>query len=317
MKLVNLEGYAANPGDLSWNAFKKYGDLTVYERTAPEDITKRAKDADILFVNKSKITAEMLDEMPKLKYIGIQATGYNIIDCDAARKRGITVTNVPAYSTTAVAQLVFAFILQITNKVNSYSSAVHNLEWCNSPDFCCIKEPTYELDNKTIGIIGFGSIGQRVSNIAHSFGMKVLVNTPHPKPDKFKDVEFVSLDELLRNSDVITCHCPLTDKTSGLIDKTALSKMKKSAIFINTSRGQVINEQALADALNNDMIAAAGIDVMTTEPPREDNPLLRAKNCFITPHIAWAGFETRQRLLKILEENLKAFLDGHPQNVVN
>lgn len=316
MKIVNLDGYTTNPGDLSWKNFEQYGDFTVYERTAPEQIIDRAKDADCLIINKSMITAEMLDCMPNLKYVGLQSTGYNVIDCKAARERGITVSNIPAYSTNAVAQLVFSLILQFTNKVGIHSDAVHSGEWTNCPDFCFWKAPLTELDSKTIGIIGFGSIGQRVKNIAKAFGMKVLVNTPHPN-SKFDDVEFVDFETLLKNSDIVTCHCPLTPKTENLIDKQALKLMKKSAILINTSRGPVVDDKALAWALNNDMIQGAGLDVLKVEPPAADNPLLTAKNCIITPHIAWAAYETRERLLTILESNLKAFMDGKPQNVVN
>lgn len=317
MKIVNLDGYTTNPGDQSWEWLAKYGEYTIYDRTGPDEIIDRAKGADILIINKSVITAQMLDKMPNLKYVGLQSTGYNVIDCKAARERGITVSNIPAYSTNAVAQLVFAFILQITNKVTLHSDSVHNGEWCSCPDFCYWKAPLSELDGKAIGIIGFGSIGQRVSNIAKAFGMKVIVYTPHPKPEKFTDVEFADLDTLFKNSDIITCHCPLTPATEKIINADALSKMKKSAILINTSRGPVVDEQALADALNNEEIQAAGLDVLKVEPPTPDNPLLTARNCYITPHIAWAAYETRARLLTILEENLKAFIDGKPQNVVN
>lgn len=318
MKIVNLDGYTTNPGDLSWEQFKKYGDLTVYDRTPPELVIERAKDAEILIVNKTPIDADLLKQLPKLKYIGLQSTGYNIVDCKTARELGVTVCNIPAYSTSAVAQLVFAFILQVANQVTLHSDAVHNGEWCACPDFCFWKTPLTELDGKTIGIIGFGSIGNRVAKIAEAFGMNVLIYTPNEKPlDGLATAKFVDFDTLLADSDVITCHCPLTDKTQGLINKEALSKMKKSAIFINTSRGPVIDDQALADALNNGEIAAAGLDVLQVEPPKADNPLLTAKNCYITPHIAWAAYETRARLMTILEENLKAFLDGKPQNVVN
>lgn len=317
MKIVNLDGYTTNPGDLSWDWLEKYGDYTIYDRTAQDEVIERSKDADILIINKTVITADMLDQMPKLKYIGLQSTGYNVVDCKAARERNIVVSNIPAYSTNAVAQLVFSFILQTTNKVSLHSNAVFDGEWCKCPDFCFWKAPLYELDGKTIGIIGFGSIGQRVSVIAKAFGMNVLAYTPHPKPDLFKDVRFVELDALLTESDFITCHCPLTPKTENLINKETLSKMKSSAVLINTSRGPVINDYDLAEALNNNKIQAAGLDVLTVEPPSDDNPLFKAKNCYITPHIAWAAYETRARLLTILEENLKAFIDGKPQNVVN
>lgn len=319
MKIVNLDGVTTNPGDLSWEGIEKLGDYTVYDRTAPSQIVERAKGADILIVNKTVITKEILDALtPELKYIGLQSTGYNVVDCAYARSLGITVCNIPAYSTKAVAQLVFAFILQITNEVALHSEAVKNGEWCRCPDFCFWKKPLTELDGKTIGIIGFGSIGQRVAKLAEAFDMKVLAYAPRPK-DKGEliTVKFVDLDNLLKNSDIITCHCPLTDETKGMINADNIAKMKKSAIFINTSRGPVVDEQALADALNNDKIKAACLDVLETEPALESNPLLKAKNCYITPHIAWAAQETRARLLKILEENIIAYLNGKPQNVVN
>ena len=317
MKIVNLDGYTTNPGDLSWECFRKYGDIVVYDRTQPNEIVERAKDADVLFVNKCIITDEIMGKLPNLKYIGLQSTGYNVVDCEAAKKRGIVVSNIPAYSTNAVAQLVFALILQITNKVSLHSNAVHNGEWSDCPDFCFWKSPLTELDSKTIGIVGFGSIGQRVSSIAKAFGMKILVYTPHPKPEIFTDVQFCDFEYLCKNSDVITCHCPLTPSTENLINKSAISLMKESAIVINTSRGPVVNDEDLANALNNGDIQGAGLDVLSIEPPKSSNPLLTAKNCIITPHIAWAAYETRKRLLTILEENLKAFIDGNPQNVVN
>ena len=317
MKIVNLDGYTTNPGDLSWDRFKKHGDFTVYERTKPQEIIERAKDADCLIINKSVITEDILSQLPKLKYVGLQSTGHNIIDKKAAAQRGIVVSNIPAYSTNEVAQHVFALILEITNKTALYSNAVHSGKWSSSPDFCFYLEPLEEINNKTMGIIGFGSIGKRVMNIAKAFGMKVLVNTPHPDSAKYNDVEFCSLDKLLSESDIVTCHCPLNEQTEKLINKETISKMKKTAIFINTSRGQVVDDEALAYALNNGDIKAAGLDVLSDEPPSEDNPLLRAKNCIITPHISWAATQTRARLLDILEANLKAFLDGKPQNVVN
>lgn len=319
MKIVNLDGHTTNPGDLSWDGIKRLGDYTVYERTAQSQVVERAKGADILIINKTVITKEILDALsPELKFIGLQSTGYNVVDCEYARKLGITVSNIPAYSTKAVAQLVFAFILQLTNEVALHSEAVKNGEWCTCPDFCFWKKPLTELDGKVIGIIGFGSIGQRVAKLAEAFDMKVLAYAPRPKDKgELKTVEFVDLDTLLKNSDIITCHCPLTNETKGMINAENIAKMKKSAVFINTSRGPVVDEQALADALNNEKIKAACLDVLETEPALESNPLLKAKNCYITPHIAWAAQETRARLLKILEENIVAYLNGKPQNVVN
>lgn len=319
MKIVNLDGCTTNPGDLSWEGIERLGDYVVYDRTAPNEIVKRAKGAQILIINKTVIDKEILDALsPQLKMIALQSTGYNVVDCEYARKLDITVCNIPSYSTSAVAQLVFAFILQITNEVALHSSAVADGEWCTCKDFCFWKKPLTELDGKTIGIIGFGSIGQKVAQIAEAFGMDVLAYTPHPKSiDGYKTLKFTDMDTLLSKSDIITCHCPLTPGTEGLINSENIAKMKKTAIFINTSRGPVVDENALAYALNNDLIAAAGVDVLKVEPPKSDNPLLSAKNCFITPHIAWAAKETRERLLKILEENISSFLNGIPQNVVN
>lgn len=319
MKIVNLDGYTTNPGDLSWDGIKRFGDYTVYDRTPADKVIERAKGANILIINKTVVTREILDALsPELEYIGLQSTGYNVVDCDYARKLGITVCNIPAYSTKAVAQLVFAFILQVTNEVALHSNAVKNGEWCTCPDFCFWKTPLTELDSKIIGIIGFGSIGRRVAKLAEAFDMKVLAYAPRPKDKgELKTVEFVDLDTLLKNSDIITCHCPLTEETKGMINAENISKMKKSAIFINTSRGPVVDEKALADALNSEKIKAACLDVLETEPALESNPLLKAKNCYITPHIAWAAHETRARLLKILEENIEAYLCGKPQNVVN
>lgn len=319
MKIVNLDGYTTNPGDQSWDSFRQYGDLTVYERTAPEEVLLRAKGANILIINKTVLNRAMLKELkPELEYIGLQSTGYNVVDCEAARELGITVSNIPAYSTNAVAQLVFAMILEFTNKVTLHSQAVHNGEWCTCPDFCFWKAPLAELDGKTIGIIGFGAIGRRVAEIAEVFGMQVLAYAPHPKEvGSLMHTKFTDIDTILRESDFVTCHCPLTPETNGLMDEKAFAKMKKSAIFINTSRGPVVCEQALAEALNQGTIAGAGLDVLETEPANPSNPLLTAKNCLITPHIAWAAYETRKRLLDILEDNLKAYLNGTPQNVVN
>lgn len=318
MKIVNLDGYTTNPGDLSWDGIKRFGDYTVYDRTPADKVIERAKGANILIINKTVVTKEILDALsPELEYIGLQSTGYNVVDCEHARKLGVTVCNIPSYSTNAVAQLVFAFILQITNEVTLHADAVRNGEWCRCEDFCFWKKPLTELAGKTIGIIGFGAIGQKVAQISRAFDMKILAYNPRPKSAVDLDVAFTDMDTLLKKSDIITCHCPLTSETKGLINAENIAKMKNSAIFINTSRGPVVDEQALADALNSSKIRAAGLDVLETEPARTDNPLLTAKNCYITPHIAWAALETRARLLKILEENLEAYISGKPQNVVN
>lgn len=318
MKIVNLDGYTTNPGDLSWDGIKRFGDYTVYDRTPADKVIERAKGANILIINKTVVTKEILDALsPELEYIGLQSTGYNVVDCEHARKLGVTVCNIPSYSTNAVAQLVFAFILQITNEVTLHADAVRNGEWCRCEDFCFWKKPLTELAGKTIGIIGFGAIGQKVAQISEAFDMKILAYNPRPKSAVDLDVAFTDMDTLLKKSEIITCHCPLTSETKGLINAENIAKMKNSAIFINTSRGPVVDEQALADALNSSKIRAAGLDVLETEPARTDNPLLTAKNCYITPHIAWAALETRARLLKILEENLEAYISGKPQNVVN
>ncbi len=319
MKIVNLDGYTTNPGDLSWEGIEKLGDYTVYDRTAPEDIIKRAKGAQILIVNKVIITKEILDALsPELEYIGLQSTGYNVVDCEYARKLGITVSNIPTYSTNAVAQLVFSYILLMTNEVSLHSDAVRNGEWTNCPDFCFWKKPLTELGGKTIGIIGFGAIGQKVARIANAFDMKVIAYNPREKAyDSSINAKLTDFNTILCESDIITCHCPLTPETKKMINSETISKMKDGVIFINTSRGPVVDQQALANALNSGKIKGAGLDVLETEPPKADNPLLSADNCYITPHIAWAAKETRKRLLDILESNLKAYLNGTPKNVVN
>lgn len=320
MKIVILDSYTTNPGDLSWEFLNKYSDdIMIYPRTSKEDVIKRAKGAEILIINKTVLGQDELNELaPELKYIGLQSTGYNVVDLKAATKNGVTVCNIPSYSTNAVAQLVFSFILQFTNKVNLHSESVYNGEWIDCPDFCYWKAPLSELDGKTIGIIGFGSIGQRVAEIAEVFGMKVFFTSKSIKDTgKFKTARQVDLDTLLGKSDFVTCHCPLTDETTGLINLDNLRKMKKSAVLINTSRGPVVNENDLSYALNNDIIAGAGLDVLSEEPPKADNPMFKAKNCYITPHIAWASKETRARLIDILDSNIENFLSGNTQNKVN
>lgn len=320
MKIVILDAHTTNPGDLSWDFLNKYAEeVVIYERTAPSEVIERAKGSEVLIINKTVLNKAELDALaPELKYIGLQSTGYNVVDLEAAVKHGVAVCNIPAYSTNAVAQQVFAFILHFANQVDLHSESVHNGDWCACPDFCYWNAPLSELNGKILGIIGFGSIGSRVAEIGESFGMRILVYSRTKKDlSGFKTAESVDLDTLLKNSDFITCHCPLTPETTGLINKKTLSAMKQTAVLINTSRGPVVDEQALADALNADKISGAAVDVLGAEPATRDNPLLSAKNCIITPHIAWAAKETRARLISILEENLNAYLNGKPQNKVN
>ena len=320
MKIVNLDSATTNPGDLSWDFLNNYADeVVIYQRTSPDEVVERAKGAEILIVNKTLLPAEVLNALsPELKYIGLQSTGYNVVDLNEATRLGITVCNIPSYSTNAVAQEVFAYILGFSNLVELHSESVHNGEWCSCPDFCYWKAPLFELAGKTIGIIGFGTIGRRVAEIAQAFKMNILVYSRHEKDlSSFSCAHQVELDDLLYNSDIVTCHVPLTAETTGLINKETLSKMKSSAILINTSRGPVVNEAELAEALNSGRIAAAALDVLSEEPANSSNPLLTAKNCIITPHIAWAAKETRARLLSVLEENLRCWLEGKPQNKVN
>ena len=318
MKAVILDGFTTNPGDLSWNWLEEKCELTVYDRTPAEKIVERCEGCDIVITNKTPLTKETLAQLPECRFIALLSTGYNVVDCEYAATRGIPVSNIPTYSTAAVAQLTFALILELTNSVAVHNTAVKNGEWTSCADFCFWKTPLQELFGKTIGIIGFGKIGQAVTDIAHAFGMKVVAYTANP--DKYKDaqnVEFASLDTLLEKSDVVSLHCPLTDKTQGMVNADFLGKMKKTAYLINTSRGPVLDEEAVAKALKAGDIAGAGVDVLSTEPPKADNPLLGCENCIITPHIAWAGFETRERLLGVLKENIFAFLDGKPINTVN
>lgn len=289
MKIVILDAHTTNPGDLSWDFLNKYAEeVVIYERTAPSEVIERAKGAEVLIINKTVLNKAELDALaPELKYIGLQSTGYNVVDLEAAVKHGVTVCNIPAYSTNAVAQQVFAFILHFANQVDLHSESVHNGDWCACPDFCYWNAPLSELNGKILGIIGFGSIGSRVAEIGEAFGMRILVYSRTKKDlSGFKTAENVDLDTLLKNSDFITCHCPLTPETTGLINKKTLSAMKQTAVLINTSRGPVVDEQALADALNADKISGAAVDVLSAEPATRDNPLLSAKNCIITPHIA-------------------------------
>ena len=316
LKVTVLDGYAANPGDLDWNIFKDIAELTVYDRTPPELVVERIGDSDAIFLNKVNITKQIIEQCPKLKYIGVMATGYNVVDTKAAREAGITVTNIPAYSTDSVAQHTFALILNFTNQVEQHSQSVQNGDWIKSPDFCYWKSPLTVLQGKTLGIFGFGSIGQKVAEIAHAFGMNVIIHVH--SPNSFKGNEkTVSLDGLFEQSDFITLHAPMTAETSQLINKNTISKMKKTAVIINTARGGLVNEGDLRQALDEGQIAGYAADVIGTEPMKNDCPLYKAKNCVLTPHIAWAPLEARQRLFKIALENLKAFAAGKSINVVN
>ena len=314
MKAVILDGRTTNPGDLSWSELEKLCDFTIYDRTPAELIYERCKGAQVILTNKTPLRRDILEKLPDVQYIGLLSTGFNVIDIDYCKEKNIPVCNIPSYSTNAVAQLTFAYILEFCNQVSLHSQAVHNREWTNSIDFSFWKTDLTELDGKTLGIIGLGKIGKRVADIADAFGMNVLAYTSHPSD--YKNVRFTDLDELLANSDFVSIHTPLTAATENLVNADFLKKMKKTAFLINTSRGPAVNEKALADALNNGVIAGAGLDVLSTEPPKEDNPLVGCKNCFITPHIAWASFECRKRLIDILTDNLRAFLDGKPQNCV-
>ncbi len=315
MKIAVLDGFAANPGDLSWDFLGKYGEYEVFDRTPVSLISERAKDAGIIVVNKTPVSRETLKELPELKFIAVLATGYNIVDTVACDERGILVANIPSYSVSAVAQQTFAFILEYANRIGEHTLSVHSGGWTASPDFSYQVSPLCELEGKTLGIIGYGRIGRKVASMAESFGMKTLIHTAHP--EKYTDADFVSMDELLRNSDIVTLHCPLTSETDKMVNEEFISKMKDGAFLVNTSRGQEIDEGALAAALNSGKLSGAGVDVLSVEPPKADNALLKAKNIYITPHIAWAAKETRSRLLSILEENISAFVSGNPVNIVN
>lgn len=318
MTIVVLDGYVANPSDLSWDGLKELGDLTVYERTSPDEVLERAQGAQVITTNKVLITAELMDQLPELQYIGVLATGYNVVDIPAARKRGIVVTNIPAYSTMSVAQLVMAHLLNITNQVALHSQAVTEGKWQTCMDFSFTLTPQIELDGKIFGIVGLGNTGTAAARIAQSLGMRVLAYSSKSAAtlaalgiDKAD-----SYEQLFRESDVLSLHCPLTEDTHHLVNAERLSWMKPTSILINTGRGPLIDENSLADALNQGRIMGAGVDVLQEEPPRKGSPLIGARNCFITPHIAWATQAARSRLIKIAVENVKAFIEGKPQNVV-
>jgi glycerate dehydrogenase len=311
MKIVVLDGYCLNPGDLSWDALSALAPLEVHDRTPENEIIRRADGADILLLNKVPISAATLDRLPALKYIGVLATGYNIVDVAAAKARNILVTNIPTYGTASVAQFAFALLLELCHHVGEHSHAVRQGEWSHSADWSFWKHPLTELAGKTMGIVGLGRIGRQTAAIAQAFGMQVLAHDTVQTPG----FTFLPVDRLLGESDVVSLHCPLTPENKGMIDRRRLAAMKKSAFLLNTSRGPLIVDQDLADALNNGIIAGAALDVLSTEPPLESNPLLQARNCIVTPHIAWATKEARERLLGIAVENVRAFLAGTPQNL--
>jgi glycerate dehydrogenase len=315
-KIVVLDGYTLNPGDLSWDGLKALGQCTVYDRTEPCDVLSRAEGAEIILTNKTVLSSDIIGQLPNLKYIGVLATGYNVLDVEAAHERGIVVANVPAYSTPSVGQLVFAHLLNLAHHIGHHAETVRSGRWSSSPDFCYWDTPLIELSGLTLGIIGFGRIGRTTAKLALAFGMKVLaydIIRPSSMPEGCK---FVGLEDVFRDGDVVSLHCPLTSQTTRIVNKERLALMKKTAFLINTGRGPLVDEHALADALNNERIAGAGLDVLSSEPPEKDNPLIKAKNCFITPHIAWATRAARERLLKVVIDNVAAYLAGKPQNVV-
>lgn len=319
MKIVILDGYTENPGDLSWAEMEKFGELVVYDRTPVNDaaVIERIRDADVVYTNKTPVSRAAIESSPNLKFIGVLATGYNIVDVAAAKERGIPVSNIPTYGTAAVGQFAIAMLLEICHHVAHHSEAVHEGRWESCPDWCFWDYPLIELAEKTIGIIGFGRIGQTTGKIAAALGMKVLAYDTFVNEAARSIGEYVDLDTLLKESDVIALHCPLFPETQGIINKNTIAKMKDGVIILNNSRGQLVVEQDLADALNSGKVYAAGLDVVSTEPIRGDNPLLKAKNCIITPHISWAPKESRQRLMDIAIANLKSFVEGSPINVVN
>ncbi|MEW9094255.1 MAG: D-2-hydroxyacid dehydrogenase [Clostridiaceae bacterium] len=317
MKIVVLDGYTLNPGDLTWDGLKGLGDLEVYDRTSSDKILERIGDAEAIFTNKVPITRDTL-EKTNLKFVGVLATGYNIVDVEAAKEKGVVVTNIPTYGTDSVAQMVFAHILHICHHVSEHNTAVKNGEWTNNVDWCFWNYPLIELADKTIGIIGYGRIGQATGRVAQALGMKVLAYDEYKNKDlENENMKYAKdLDELLANSDVISLHCPLLPNTNGIINKDTIAKMKDGVIIVNTSRGPLVVDEDLAEALNSGKVYAAGLDVVSVEPIKADNPLLKAKNAFITPHIAWAPRESRDRLMNIAVSNLKAFMNGESVNVV-
>jgi glycerate dehydrogenase len=315
MNLVILDGYTANPGDLSWDAFHALGNCTVYDRTPPGEVVARAREAEIVLTNKAIVSAESIARLPKLRYIGVLATGYNIVDVAAAKTQGVTVTNIPGYGTPSVAQHTFALILELTNRVGPHADRVAQGAWSSGPDFCFWDYPLLELDGLTLGIVGYGTIGRAVAQVGRALGMKIVASARR-SPEVEPGVTFLPVDDLLRQSDVVSLHCPLTDQTRELINARTLALMKPTAFLINTARGPLIDEAALAEALRNNQIAGAGLDVLSKEPPPADNPLLSAPRCLITPHQSWATRAARARLIAMAAENIRAFLAGQPVHVV-
>jgi len=316
MKIVVLDGRTLNPGDLSWDGFRALGKLTVFDRTPVDDVPQRAGEAEIVLTNKTLLNRETIRKLTHLQYIGVLATGYNVVNIAAAAKRGIVVTNVPAYATDAVAEHVFAFLFEETRRISFHAHTVRKGRWCESPDFCYWLHPLTELAGRTIGLVGFGHLGQAVARRAVAFGMPVLCHTRTPPATPPPGVRFCDLDTLFRESDIVSLHCPLTPETDKMVNAARLAQMKRSAYFINTARGGLVDDQALADALNAGKLAGAMLDVLTEEPPLPEQPLLRARNCQITPHHAWATREARTRLMNVALDNLKAFLAKQPQNVI-
>lgn len=317
MRIVILDGHTVNPGDLSWEPLEELADVTVYERTAEEDIIPRCKGAEIVLTNKVVLDAHVLNMLPRLQYIGVLATGYNVVDIEVASRQNIVVTNIPAYSTESVAQMVFSHLLNIVSRTDYYANENRRGRWSQSPDFCYLDHNLFELSGKRMGIVGLGHTGTATARIAQAFGMNVQAYTSKEEDELPTGIRKVSLDDLFSTCDIVSLHCPLTEDTHHLVNKQVLATMKTSAILINTGRGPLVNDEDLADALNHGIIAAYGADVLTTEPAPADNPLLKAQNCYLTPHIAWATREARERLIDQCAANVKAFIDGEPINQVN
>jgi glycerate dehydrogenase len=317
MNIVVLDGFTLNPGDLNWEGIKALGDCKIYDRSPPEAVIERAQNAEIVFTNKTVLNRETIQKLLKLKYIGVLATGYNVVDIVAARERNVPVANIPSYGTKSVAQMTMALILELTQHVGHHAGTVRDGRWMRSPDFCYWDYPLIELEGLTLGLVGYGRIGQAVGELAQAFGMKLLINKTRPPETVPPGVRFTDLDTVFRESDIVTLHCPLTAQNKEMVNAERLASMKRTAFLINTSRGPLVNEAALAKALNEGTIAGAAVDVLAVEPPKADNPLFGAKNCIITPHIAWATHAARARLMEIAVTNLKSFLAGKPVNVVN